>query len=195
MRMPFDRNDIGRTAPRMRRATRCDGDSVQTDRANLPLSVHVGPIANEDVSRSLAGLDGGAGSPGSARRDGQRRDRRVAARGAADAKLPERDNRRKSDYLMMASHGAPCTFAQHRGQCGLPASGPASRPRECQTRHGDLSAGNHLRGVVDRILNELQIEVRIPTPRMRQVALAKLLDACVIIVDSSLSPNGVCTVL
>jgi signal transduction histidine kinase len=52
-----------------------------------------------------------------------------------------------------------------------------------------ISASKHLRGVVDRVLNHLQIEERIPTPRMRQVALA-LLDDCVIITESHAATRG-----
>ena len=155
----------------------------------LPLSVHVG-IANEDVAGAwqdwtVAQLAAGVllASIGSAlivalQREVRRRE------------VAERDNRHKSDYLMMTSHELRTPLHSILGNADRLRADPHLDPANARRVTAIMSAGNHLRGVVDRVLNELQIEARIPIPRMRQVALAKLLDECVIIVELHAAQRG-----
>jgi signal transduction histidine kinase/DNA-binding response OmpR family regulator len=189
MRMPFDRNDIGRTAPPDAQSDQVRRRFVVQQIGELPLAVHVG-IANEDVAGAwqdwtVAQLVAGVllAAIGSAVIVALRREVR-------QREIAERDNRRKSDYLMMASHELRTPLHSIVGNADCLRADPHLDPANARRVTAIMSAGNHLRGVVDRILNELQIEVRIPTPRMRQVALAKLLDACVIIVESHAAQRG-----
>src|SRR3984885_1658211 len=103
MRMPFDRNDIGRTAPPDAQSDQVRRRFVVQQIGELPLSVHVG-IANEDVAGAwqdwtVAQLVAGVllAASGSAVIVALRREVR-------QREIAERDNRRKSDFLMMASH-------------------------------------------------------------------------------------------
>ncbi len=189
MRLPFDRNDIGRvTAP--------DAQAGQVQRrfaaqqiGELPLIVRVG-VANEDVAGAwqdwtVAQLVAGVllALIGSAlivalQREVRRRE------------IAERDNRRKSDYLMMTSHELRTPLHSILGNADRLRADPHLDAANARRVTAIMSAGNHLRGVVDRILNELQIEARIPAPRMREVALAKLLDECVILVESHAAQRG-----
>src|SRR4029077_15244576 len=52
------------------------------------------------------------------------------------------------------------------------------------------SAGEQLRGVVDQILNCLQIEARAPTPRMGRVSLRDLLEQCCLVARWDAAAKG-----
>ena len=140
MRLPFDRNDIGRIVPPDAQNDQVRRRFAVQQIGELPLSVHVG-VANEDVAGAwqdwtVAQLAAGVllAAIGSAlivalQREVRRRE------------IAERDNRRKSDYLMMASHELRTPLHSILGNADRLRSGPASRPRECQTRHGDHERG------------------------------------------------------
>ena len=189
MCLPFDRNDIGRIGIPDAQTDQVRRRFAVQQIGELALSIHVG-VANEDVAGAwqdwtVAQLAAGVllASIGSALlvallREVRRRE------------IAERDNRHKSDYLMMASHELRTPLHSILGNADRLRADPQLDPANARRVTAIMSAGDHLRGVVDRILNELQIEARIPTPRMRQVALAKLLDACVTLVESHAAQRG-----
>ena len=189
MRLPFDANDIGRVAAPDTQADQVPRRFAVRQVGELPLSVHVG-IANEDVAGAwedwtVAQLVAGVllASISCAlvvalKREVWRRE------------IAERDNRHKSDYLMMTSHELRTPLHSILGNADHLRADSHLDPANARRVTAIISAGSHLRVVVDRVLNELQIETRIPIPRMRQVALAKLLDACVIMVESHAAQRG-----
>ena len=189
MRLPFDRNDIGRVVAPDTQTDQVRRRFAVQQIGELPLSVHVG-VANEDVAGAwpdwtIAQLAAGAllALIGSALI--------VAVKSAArQRKIAERDNRRKSDYLMMTSHELRTPLHSILGNADRLRVASHLDPANARRVTAIISAGNHLRGVVDRVLNELQIEARVPTPRMCQVPLAKLLDACIITVESHAAQRG-----
>ncbi len=189
MRLPFDRNDIGRIATPEAQTDQVRRHFAVQQIGELPLSVHVG-IANEDVAGAwqdwtVAQLVAGVllASISCALIVALKREVR-------QREIAERDNRRKSDYLMMASHELRTPLHSILGNADRLRADPHLDTANARRVTTITSAGNHLRGVVDRVLNELQIEARIPTPRMRQIVLAKLLDACVILVESHAAQRG-----
>jgi signal transduction histidine kinase/DNA-binding response OmpR family regulator len=190
MRLPFDVNDIGRVvAPdtqddqlRRRFAVRQVGE--------LPLSVHVG-VANEDVAGAwqnwmMALLAAGVALACISSALIVALHRETLRREAA-----ERDNRHKSDYLAMTSHELRTPLHSILGNADRLRVDAHLDPANARCVTAIISAGKHLRGVVDRVLNHLQIEARVPIPRMRQVVLAELLDECVIIVESHAATRGI----
>jgi signal transduction histidine kinase len=187
MRLPFDRDDIGRVNPSQLSADQ--RRFAVTQIAGLPLSLRVG-VADADVASAVqdwivALLLGGAilcclsvALICVLWREAYRRD------------VAERDNRRKSEYLAMTSHElrAPLhSILDNADRLRIDAAmDPISSPHLAAIQ----SAGNHLRGVIDRVLNHLHIEARLPTPRMGHVDLDELLDQCCIIVETDTAAHG-----
>ncbi len=102
----------------------------------------------------------------------------------------ERDNRHKSDYLSMASHELRTPLHTILGSADRLRANAHLDPDEARRVAAIVSAGHHLRGVVDRVLNRLHVESRIPTPSMSRVDLRKLLDKCCIIVEWDAAERG-----
>ena len=187
MRLPFDRDDIGRTnVPQLSVDQR---RYVVTQIAGLPLSLRVG-VADADVTSAvsdwivailLAGAALGSLSVGLIFVLKREADRREAA---------ERDNRRKSEYLAMTSHElhAPLhSILENADHLRTDAAMDPASSRHLVAIH---SAGHHLRGVIDRVLNYLHVEARLPTARMCRVELDELLDECCVIVETDTARHG-----
>jgi len=187
MSRPYDRNDIGRFVTTEAPTSQHGIAARPID--NLPLTVRVG-VSYADVADGSQGWIVAlvAGSIGFALmgfgiviallREQRRRE------------IVERDSRHKSDYLAMVSHELrsplDSVLANAQRLSGDAAVGPAN----ARLLASIVTAGNHLRGIVDRVLNYLQIEQRVPTPRMSRVDLAELIDQCCIVVESETAARG-----
>jgi signal transduction histidine kinase/DNA-binding response OmpR family regulator len=206
MRMPFDRNDTGRTVD----SRSPFADVVRTGAArmaaldpldhvlrrfavqqigDLPLAVSVG-LASEDIGS-----------------DSQNRLRTILVSGVALfllstgligalqrelwlRKAAERDNKNKSRYLAATSHELRTPLHSILGNADRLRASPDLDPDDARHVVAIACAGEHLRSVIDRVLNYLEIESRAPSPRMSRVDVRYLLDQCRAIVEPSATARG-----
>lgn len=188
MRLPFDRDTIGRgltpeqvAGPRYRTAVRQLGQ--------VPLSVLVSVDPREMAGRtedwvvavSVAGLLVVGLGVASTLLFGREVRRRQAA---------ERESRAKSDYLAMATHELRTPLHSILGNADRLRVEAAMDAANARRLGAIASAGHHLRGVVDRVLNELRIESRLPTPHMSHTDINELLEQCCILVESDTAAKG-----
>jgi signal transduction histidine kinase/CheY-like chemotaxis protein len=189
MRRPYDRNDIGRVVANPSQPVQSDDHIAERQIADLPLSLHVA-VPDEDMAdngqRWISGMLDAcllvAALSGvlvlALHREIKRRD------------AAERDNRNKSDYLAMVSHEFRAPLHSILGNADLLHADTAMDPANRRHLAAIVGAGHHLRNVIDRVLNHLQIETRIPTPRMARVDLVAMVDECCIIVESEIAARG-----
>jgi signal transduction histidine kinase/CheY-like chemotaxis protein len=183
MRRPYDRNYIGQLIVSEALPAQSSGHSAERQIGALPLLLRV-DVASEDLAddapRWIAGLLDLCLLVGALSgllvlalyRESRKRE------------AAERDSRNKSDYLAMTSHELRAPLHSILGNAEL-LRGDATMASDDRRRLAAiLSAGHHLRNVIDRVLNHLQIETRIPTPRMRHVDLVAMVDECCIIFES-----------
>ncbi len=189
MSRPFDRNDIGRFVA-VEPITDQARHGISTRPIdNLPLTVRVG-VAYADAADGAQGwmaalLAGsvafalmGFGTVIALRREQHRRE------------IAERDSRHKSDYLAMVSHEFRTPLQSILSNAEYLVDDPMESPANARRLSAILNAGNHLRGVIDRVLNYLQIELRVPTPKNSRVDLVELLDQCCIVVELEIAARG-----
>lgn len=184
MRRPYDRNYIGQQLVVSQALPASLGDhSAQRQIGALPLLLRV-DVASEDLAenapRWIAGLLDlcllvGAVSGLLVLALYRETRKREAA---------ERDSRNKSDYLAMTSHELRAPLHSILGNAELLHGDTAIDPESRRRFAAIVGAGHHLRNVIDRVLNHLQIETRVPTPRMSDVDLVAMVDECCIIVES-----------
>lgn len=189
MRWPFDRNAIGREEAPDQPARDASQHFVATHIDNLPLSLRVDvardDVANTEQARSLAVLVAGA---------------IVACAGLAltavlqreiwRRETAERNNRQKTEYLVMTSHELHTPLQSILGNAERLRIDPMLDPANARRLLAIVSAGTYLRAVVDRVLNYLHVATRLPTPRVRRVVLEELLDQCCIMVESDTAAKG-----
>ena len=189
MSQPFDRNDIGRFVDVQASTDQLQHGIVQRTIDNLPLLIRVGVTygdmadgQEDSVTMLLAGAVGVAfvsfGTAIALRRERHRRE------------IAERDNRNKSDYLAMVSHELRTPLQSILRNAEQLRNDDTISPMNTRMLTAIVTAGDHLRGIIDRVLNYLQIELRVPTPRMGQVDLPELLDQCCIVVESDIVGRG-----
>lgn len=189
MRRPYDRNDIGRSDARQSPHAQSDDHIAEWQIIDLPLLLRV-TVPDEDMAdnapRWISGLLDTcllvAVLSGvlvlALYREIKRRD------------AAERDNRNKSDYLAMVSHEFRAPLHSILGNADLLHADTAMDAENRRHLAAIVGAGHHLRNVIDRVLNHLQVETRIPTPRMGRIDLVAMVDECCIIVESEIAARG-----
>jgi signal transduction histidine kinase/DNA-binding response OmpR family regulator len=188
MRRPYDRNDVGRIAA-SQSLVQSDDHIAERQIGALPLVLRVavpGEDQADNASRWIAGLLDIcvviAVISGvlvlALHREIKRRD------------AAERDNRNKSDYLTMVSHELRTPLHSILGNADLLRADSSMDADNRRHLAAIVGGGHHLRNVLDRVLNHLQIETRIPTPRMGRVDLVAMVDDCCIIVESEIAARG-----
>jgi signal transduction histidine kinase/CheY-like chemotaxis protein len=189
MRRPYDRNDIGRSVASQSQGAQSDDHIAERQIGDLPLLLRV-VVPDQDMADSaprwIAGLLDAclvvavlsAVLVLVLHREMKRRD------------SAERDNRNKSDYLAMVSHEFRAPLHSILGNAELLHADTTMDAANRRHLAAIVGAGHHLRGVIDRVLNHLQVETRIPTPRMGRVDLVAMVDECCIIVESEVAARG-----
>jgi signal transduction histidine kinase/CheY-like chemotaxis protein/HPt (histidine-containing phosphotransfer) domain-containing protein len=206
MRLPFDRNDIGRTLEGdtaftglMRTgpsgiAVADPVDHVRRQFAvqqigSLPLIVRIG-VASGDIGGSwqrwqMAMIAGAAvmlivsvALISALQRESWRRE------------AAEQSNRNKSQYLATISHELRTPLHSILGNADRLRASCHLDPDEARHVAAIAGAAGHLRGVVDRLMNNLQIEFRAPNPNMGRVDLHDLLDQCRAFVEPDATARG-----
>ena len=189
MRRPYDRNDIGRSVANQSQHAQSDDHIAERQIGDLPLLLRVA-VSDEDMAdnaqRWISGLLDACllvtALSGvlvlALHREIKRRD------------AAERDNRNKSDYLAMVSHEFRAPLHSILGNADLLHADTTIDPANRRHLAAIVGAGHHLRNVIDRVLNHLQVETRVPTPRMGHVDLVAMVDECCIIVESEIAARG-----
>ena len=183
MRRPYDRNYIGQSISTQALPTQLAGHTAERQIGALPLLLRL-DVASEDLAgnapRWIAGLLDLCLLVGAVcgvlvlalHRETRKRE------------AAERDSRNKSDYLAMTSHELRAPLHSILGNAELLHGDANIDPENRRRLAAIVGAGHHLRNVIDRVLNHLQIETRVPTPRMSHVDLVAMVDECCIIVES-----------
>jgi signal transduction histidine kinase/DNA-binding NarL/FixJ family response regulator len=206
MRMPFDRNDIGRIfgpdpafqnlmRTGMSRVAVADPvDHVRRQFAvrhigNLPLIVSVG-VASEDIGAVRQGWEMAMIAGGAVLFLVSVALIRVLQRELRLREAAERNNRNKSQYLATTSHELRTPLHTILGNADRLMAGFRLDPVEAHHVAAIARAAEGLRSVIDRVLNVLQIDVHTPRPNMSRVDLHNLLDGCLAIVEPSATARG-----
>jgi signal transduction histidine kinase len=108
----------------------------------------------------------------------------VLAREIRRGDAAERNDRHKSGYLAMVSDELRTplhSILDNVDSLQLASGVDAGAAQNVQSI---AIASNRLRSVVDRMLDYLHIEARLPVPRMGRIMLERLFDECCIIVES-----------
>jgi signal transduction histidine kinase/CheY-like chemotaxis protein len=188
MRLPFDRDAIGRSLT-PEQAADAGHRTAMRQLGNVPLSVlvSVDPIEMVGQTQDWLAAISGAGLL-------------VAGLGAATTLLlrcevqrreaAERESRAKPDYLAMATHELRTPLHSILGNADRLRAEAAMDAVNSRRLGAIASAGHHLRGVVDRVLNDLRIESRLPTPHMSPIDINELLEQCCILVESDTAAKG-----
>jgi signal transduction histidine kinase len=179
MHLPFDENDIGRNIASMSLDDRGRARFVERQVGELPLSVQVAVVGADSADARQGWIIAVLGAGALLTLAGAVLLgvlwREMAAREAA-----ERDNRRTSDYLAMAGQELRTPLQDILDN--------AERLRAMDPGTADgltaiISAGKHLRVMIDRTLSYLHIEAPLHAPHMSRVALEDLLEQCCNIVE------------
>jgi signal transduction histidine kinase/DNA-binding response OmpR family regulator len=210
MRLPFDRNDIGRTldaaAPfgiftrtGTSLITAIDPiDHVERRFAfrrvgTLPLLVTVG-VANEEIYsggqlRTLLFLLAGGVLAAAGLLVITRLRQELRLREAA-----ELDGREKSRFLATLSHELRTALHGVLGHADQLDRDEALNPTQARQAAEIVSAGRHMRDVVNVVLDYARIEARGPKPHLRLVDTRRLVEECVTLVEPGARARGLQTV-